>query len=262
MAMGMVEVASILVPVSEEAEDRKREAKRHWETIRKSGVVVSVNSLRIGFHAFALKRDGLFGILGFGNEKEAQEASGVKDSTWFNVIRIAEAYPGVEEELFVGMKLSNAQELMDLPESKRLTEYWLRRAATDSMDTFKAVVEEEMNGKARSSDGREQTVAYSVKMPKSTRKAIQTGLLEYAKEVGEAGNEAKALELMVAEHTGGTSLIAAITFAINRIADLKKLGDSGLSAAEALEKVYTGLDEVVEGFRVSLESVQNLESPE
>ena len=252
---------SILEPVSEEAESRKREAKKHYAIICKAGGLVSVNSLRVGYHAYALKKDNLFGILGFANESEAQKASGVGDSTWYANLRLAEQFVGADEELFCAMKQANAKLLADMPESKRLTEYWLRRAATDSMDTFAAVVDAEMEDKARSSDGKETTVSFSVKMPKSRKKVIQSGLLEYGKEVGAEGDEGKALELLVAEHTGGTSLIAAITFAINRIAEVKKLGDkSGLSAAEILEKVYAGLDDVVDGFRVALESVQNLES--
>ena len=63
--MATAEVVSILSPVSEEAENRKQEAKKHWGTITKSGGLISVNSLRIGFHAAILKREGMFGILGF-----------------------------------------------------------------------------------------------------------------------------------------------------------------------------------------------------
>ena len=96
---------TILQPVAEEAEFRKKEAQQHWKAIQQSGPLVSTNSLRIGYHAAALKREGLFGILGYENEKQAQEASGVKQATWFNVMRIAEAFPGVEEKLFLCAKI-------------------------------------------------------------------------------------------------------------------------------------------------------------
>jgi hypothetical protein len=248
---------SILEPQSEEAELRKKEAKDHWKAIQQSGPLVSTNSLRIGFHAAALKRNGLFGILGYENEKQAQEASGVKQATWFNVVRIADAFPNVEEKLFCAMKLTNAEELMDLPESKRLTEYWMRRAATDSIETFKAVVDEEMNGKEKPSNGREHIVTFSAKMPKSRKKAVEAGLLEFAKSVGVEGDESRALELMVQEHTGGVSLIEAIKHAIDRIAAIKQLGSSGLSAEEVLEKAYAELDGIVSEFRSALESLQN-----
>ena len=59
---------SILEPVSKEAESRKKEALVHWKAIQQSGPLVSTNSLRIGYHAAALKREGLFGILGYENE--------------------------------------------------------------------------------------------------------------------------------------------------------------------------------------------------
>ncbi len=253
----MATAVSILEPQSEEAEYRKKTAKDHWKAIQQSGPLVSTNSLRIGFHAAALKREGLFGILGYENEKEAQEASGVKQATWYNVMRIAEAFPGVEEKLFCSMRLTNSEALMDLPESKRLTEYWLRRAATDSIDTFQAVVDEEMNGKAKPSDGREKIVPFSVKMTKSQKKSVETGLQEYAKSAGCEGNEAKAIELLVAEHKEGVSLIGTISKAIDRIAVIKQYGSSGLSAAEALDKAYGELDGIVAEFRAALENLQN-----
>ena len=255
-------IVSILSPVSEEAETRKQEAKTHWGAIKKSGGLVSVNSLRIGFHAAILKREGMFGILGFENEKEAQEASGVGDSTWFAMIRLAEQFNGVSEELFCGMRQANAKALANLPESKRLTEYWLRRAATDSMDTFAALIDSELDGKAKDSDGKERTVSFAVKMSKSQKKAVEPGLQEISKELGCEGNVAKTLELMVAERRDSVSLVGTISKAIDRIAGIKKLGDSGLSAAEVLEKAYAGLDEIVEEFRTALHSAQNLESGE
>jgi hypothetical protein len=252
---------SILQPISEDAELRKKEAKEHWKAIQQSGPLVSTNSLRIGFHAAALKRNNLFGLLGYASEKDAQEASGIKQATWYNVMRIAEAFPNVEEKLFIAMKLTNAEAAMDLPESKRFTEYWLRRAATDPIDLFQAAVDTELDGKAKESDGKERVVSYSVRMPKSRKTAVDAGLKEYAKEVGCEGDDSKALELMVAEHTGGgVSLVGSVHFALRKIAEIKKLNKTNMSASEMLEMSYEMLDEVVEHFRKALEGFQNLES--
>ena len=252
---------SLLNPTAEEAENRKAQAKKHFEIIRKAGGVVSVNSLRIGYHAYALKRDNLFGILGFETERDAQEASGVKSSTWFNVMRIAEAYPSVSEELFCGMKLSNAEALIDLPESKRLTEYWLRKAGTVPIETFRMEVETELNGAARASDGREKSTSYKITMPTSRKNVVVMAIREYGKQVG-VDDESRALEMMVAEHTEGVSLIGSITGAVKKIAELKELGHTDLSAGEALEKVYEGLDWIVGEFKSALEAVQNLDPEE
>ena len=251
---------SILEPISEEAGLRKKEAQKHWKAIEQSGPLVSTNSLRIGFHAAALKRDNLFGILGYENEKQAQEASGVKQSTWFNVVRISDAFPNVEEKLFCAMKLTNAETLMDLPESKRLTEYWMRRAATDSTDTFKAVVDEEMNGKAKPSDGRERVVSINIKMPQSRKKVVEAGLLEFAKSAGCDGDESRALELLVAEKTGSVSLIGSITNAVQRCKKIKELMESGLSSDEILSQVVVLNEESILEFGAALDGLQNLES--
>lgn len=251
---------TILEPMSEEAESRKKVAKEHWKAIQQSGPLVSTNSLRIGYHAAALKRENLWGLLGYENEKQAQEASGTKQSTFFNVMRIAEAFPNVKESLFIAMKLTNAEALMDLPESKRLTEYWLRRAATDSIDKFESAVEEEMNGKEKESNGREKIVSFSTKMPRSRKKAVEAGLLEFAETVGAKGDMSRGLELMVQEHTGSVSLIESIQKAMERIGAIKELEkSSGLSAAEILEKVDGELEEMAALFRSALEGVQNLE---
>jgi hypothetical protein len=253
-------VVSILSPVSEEAEHRKKEAQQHWKAIQQAAPLASSNSLRVGYHAAILKRQNLFGILGYASEKEAQEASGFKTATWFNVVRIADAFPNVEEKLFCSMKLTNAETLMDLPESKRLTEYWMRRAATDSIDTFQAVVDEEMNGKAKPSAGREKTAKFEVSMSSSQKKSIEGGLKVISKELGCEGNEAKTLELLVAEHKEGVSLVGAITKAIDRIGKIKEFEKSGLSADEILEKVDGELEEMASLFRSALQGLQNLES--
>ena len=259
--MATAEVVSILHPVSEEAENRKSEAKKHWSTITKAGGMLSVSSLRIGYHAAILKRGGMFGILGFENESEAQEASGIGDSTWYAMIRLAEQFPGVEESIFVEMKQANAKALADLPESKRLTEYWLRRAATDSMDTFAALIDEEMDGKARASDGKERTVSLNYKMPKSRKKAVEEGLREYAKQVGVEGDESRALELLVAEKTGSVSLVEAITHGVHRCGKVKELIESGImSSDEVLAQVVVLNEDSILEFTSALEGVQILES--
>lgn len=254
-----VEEQSILNPVSEEAENRKQEARKHWNVICKSGGLVSVNSLRIGYHAYALKTGNLFGILGFADESEAQEASGVGDSTWYANIRLASQFSGVTEELFVAMKQGNAKALADMPESKRLTEYWLRKAATEPMESFKLQIDEEMNGKAKESDGKERSTSYKVSMPASRKKMIESRVKIIGKELG-IEDEGRVIEMVLAERTEGVSLVGAITAAVTKIAELKALGDSGVSADEALQKTYAGLDEIVEDFRTALHSLQNLES--
>jgi len=248
---------SILEPMSEEAESRKKVAKEHWKAIQQSGPLVSTNSLRIGYHAAALKREGLFGILGYENEKQAQEASGVKQSTWFNVVRIADAFPNVEEKLFCAQKLTNAEALMDLPESKRLTEYWMRRAATDSIDTFQAVVDEEMNGKEKPSSGREKIVTFSTKMPRSRKKVVEAGLQEISKGYGCEGDESRTLELLVAEKTGAPSLVGTIRGAVSRCEKIKELMESALSSDEVLAQVTILNEESILEFAAAL---QNLES--
>lgn len=243
--------------VSIDANRMKADAQKHWGIVCKSAVPMSVNSLRVGFHAAYLKKNNLWGILGFGSEKEAQQASGIKESSWYNVIRIAEAYPSVEEEVFVSLKLSNAESAMDLSERKRTGEKWLKLAAETPIKEFAKMVEEELDGAAKPSDTKERIVPITIKMPKTRKKIVEQRLLEYAESVGAKDDISRGLELLVAEQAEGVSLIEAITSAVNDIAEMKKLSQGDLSAAEVLEKVYAGLDEVVERFRKALEYAQN-----
>lgn len=251
---------SIFAADSAEAEIRKREAKRHFDEIKRGEGLVSTNSLRIGFHAAELKRKGLFGMLGFESEDEAREAAEIGRSTWYAVQRLAEQFLGVREDLFIGMKQENAKALGDLPESKRMDEAWLRKAGTMSIKDFKAAIDVEMDGKARESDTKETTVSLKLSMPSSRKKAVESGLLEYAKEVGVPGDASRGLELMVAEHTGAVSLLGAITSAVEAIGRAKELKNSDLSAGEILDKVYAELETIIETFHMAVTAVQNLDS--
>ena len=117
-----------------------------------------------------------------------------------------------------------------------------------------------MNGKEKESNGREKIVSFSTKMPRSRKKAVEAGLLEFAETVGAKGDMSRGLELMVQEHTGSVSLIESIQKAMERIGAIKELEkSSGLSAAEILEKVDGELEEMAALFRSALEGVQNLE---
>lgn len=243
--------------VSIDANRMKADAQKHWGIVCKSAVPMSVNSLRVGFHAAYLKKNNLWGILGFASEKEAQQASGIKESSWYNVIRIAEAYPGVEEEVFVSLKLSNAEAAMDLSERKRTGEKWLKLAAETPIKEFAKMVDEELDGAARPSDTKERIVPITIKMPKTRKKVVEERLLAYAESVGAKDDIGRGLELLVAEQSEGVSLIESITAAINDIAEMKQLGQKNLSAAEVLEQVYSKLDVVVDRFREALESAQN-----
>ena len=246
--------------VVERAEDRKHEAKKYFNAILKAGGMVSSMSLRIGWNAYQLKKKNLFVMLGFETEAEAARAAGVGESTWFAQIRVAEAFDGMDEDLFCSMKSANAKALADLPESKRFDSVWIRRAGVDKIEEFAEAIDRELDGKARASDGKERSVALKLTMPTSRKKAVESGLKEYAKEIG-AKDEGEALEKMVAEHTtGSVSLLTAITHAIERIGAAKGYGESGMSAGEALEKVYGELDAIVEEFRNAVTALQNLES--
>lgn len=242
------------------AESRKADAIAHWTEVQAAAKLKSTSSMTIGFHAQYLKKNGLFGMLGFADEGEAMRASGVGQSTWFNTIRLAEAFEGLTEDQFTSMKLGNAEALADLPESKRKSREWIRDAGVDEVDTFRLKVDQEMDGKARSSDGKEKGVALKLDMPLSRKTFCQEGLLEYAKETGiENGDLGKALENLVAEKKGERSLVGAITNAVQRIIEIKQLRNGFLSADECLDRSFKILDDMALDFAEALK-VTNAET--
>jgi hypothetical protein len=255
-------MATVLAMPTEAAEaaNRKREALLHFNAIKKAGAFVRVNSLRIGFHGYALKKNNLFGMLGYATEREVWEAAEIGPSTWYAKTRLAEAFEGLDEEDFCAMKGENAEALADLPKSKRLSPKWYKKAATESIKEFAELVDEEIGDDARPSDGKEKTVSYTVKMPKSRKKAVEAGLQEISKELGCDGDESRALELLVAEKTGTPSLVGVITTAVQKLKQIKELCESGLSSDEVLEKVIPMNEEMILDFAAALDSLQTLES--
>ena len=242
------------------AENRIAEAKNHFEVIRKTGAAESTSCLRIGWHAYALKRDNMFGMLGYETEEESRIAAEISRTTWYANLRLAEAFNGLDEKQFVSMKWTNAVALADLPESQRLSREWVRMAGSMSVKDFAEKVDEVMDGKARPSDGKEHGVVLKMSMPSSRKKVVETKLKEYAKSIGiNEGDQGKAIETLLIEKTGQIGLIEAITNAVQRIKVARELKNSGLSAEETLAKVYELLGEMALDFQGALNSVQNHE---
>lgn len=249
-----------LVKPANEAEDikaRKAEAKAHFDAIKEAGTLVSRSSMTIGWHAYRLKSDGAFGVLGFSDENEARIAAGVGESTWYANIRLAEQFKELPEKRFVSMKQANAKALADLPESERLSTTWIRMAETMKIEEFEAKVNEAMNGKARASDSKERSTTMKLSMPASRQAVIVEKAKEFAIAHGlEPGDIGKAIEVSLIEATEGTTLVSAITNAMAQIRAAKEVIRSPLSADEALGKVGEILDEVVLGFDAALNQQQ------
>lgn len=235
----------------------KAVAKEHFDAIVSASALTSTNSLRIGYHAYRLKLENLFGVLGFADENEAREAAGVGASTWYENIRLAEAFKDVSEVKFIAMKQANCKVLADMPESKRNSAQWLKDASHKSMKEFKAMVDEEMNGKARASDTKERSTSIKIDMPVSRKTVIEEKVKEYAQVHGlSSGDTGKVLEAMCIETTGGATLSGAIANAIQRVKKSKDyIYHSNMSAVEALSKVEEELDAMVLDFQAALGQV-------
>lgn len=246
---------SEVIDFAVEVDARKKRAQERFSKICSSNTFVNVNSLRIGFNAHLMKRDNDFGILGFEDEDAARVASGVGRSSWYANIRLAEYFEGIDEETFCAAKQDNLSVMTDLPQSKRLDAEWLRLATDTPIKEFKKLVDDELNGRAKASDGKERSTNLKVSMPASRKTVIEEKLEQIAKDMGEK-DQGRALELVLVERTEGVSLIGAMRQAIDRIAEVKKLNESLMSPAEILERTFAELDGIVELFRTALELAQ------
>lgn len=260
MPQEKIEAATEREQQQQEIDSRKREATYHWRQITQASVLASRNSLRLGFHALALKDKGAWGLCGFRDEEEAREAANVSSATWYAKISQAEHFRGVPEEIFCAMKDANCKAACDLPLSVRTSPEWLEWAAKDSIKAFAKRVNEEMEGKARPSGTVEPNVPLKVSLPASQRRTVTRGLREYAEKVGiDPDDTGTVLESLVAEQTGGVSLIQSITDAIQRIKEFKALAASGISAEEALEKAQEILDDMIVEFAAALQNASQSE---
>jgi hypothetical protein len=238
----------------QEIRSRKEEAQFHWKQISQAAVLQSRNSLRLGFHAYQMKKKGLWGMIGLRDESEAREKAGVSESGWYANIRLAETFDGLPEELFVQMKNANAKVLADLPDAKRLDRDWVGWATTESMKVFQERVDLEMNGKTKASEGREPIHSFKTTMPASQKKSVEAGIKQYAVSVGlDPANTGKVLETAMVELNQGAGLIGAITTAVQKVKSAKEVIHSGRSLEEVVEAVEKVLDEVVLDFAAALE---------
>lgn len=234
------------IDIREEAEARREEAKRHFEAIKSAGVTNSRSSLSIGFHARILKEKNLWGMLGFRDEDETREASGVGSSTWYSTIAIAESFKGVPEEQFTLMKLSNANAARDLPDSKRVDPEWIRRAIELSMKEFQKLLEEELYGKAKRSDSVEQVTTMKMAVPASQKKVIEKRVEAFAEKHGmDPKDTGSVIEAALVESTEGDTLLAVLLRVVGRAKQIKELLESGLSSDEILAKVIVINEETV-----------------
>jgi hypothetical protein len=241
---------------SEEIKRRKAEAQEHWAALTQAAGMQSTSSMEIGWEAFYLKSKSLFGALGFEDEHAARIAAGVGESTWYANIRLAEAFQGITKARFTRMKQANAKALADLPESKRLSDEWVRMAASMKIQEFAEKVDKEMNGKAKASDGKERTSSIKVTVPSSRKEVIQDKIKEFAEEHGiSADDPGKAIELALVEATGGPTLTSTITTMVQVVKDLKKyLKNTDDSADEQLAKVNEELNRIILLAKEGLES--------
>lgn len=242
---------------AEEIKELKAKAKLHFDAIVAGGAMTSTGSMQIGFHAYRMKAENLFGVMGFGNEDEAREAAGVGESTWYANIRLAEQFKELSEKKFVAMKQANAKALAEMPDTKRYDPQWVKDASHKKIKDFKAMVDEAMNGKAKASDTRERSTSMKLDMPASRKTVIEEKTKVFAESHGlEPNDVGKIFEVMCIETTDGSTLIGSITTALQHMRSIKDLVASSLSADEVLTKVTAIVDEVIMDFDHALTQQQ------
>lgn len=97
-------------------------------------------SLRIGWYGMILRKNNLFGELGFATEQDYFRSCNIGRSTWYRVIAIAERLEHLGRESVLNMKVENARILARCPDFMREDEDLAVMAATQTVKEFSRAV--------------------------------------------------------------------------------------------------------------------------
>lgn len=197
------------------SEDRMERAKQNDRRLDEAWNGKNRSSMVMGWVGAEMKRDNQFQDLGYEDQHVYRKSKGYGRSTWFKMLRIAEAFVYANEDEFLRMKVENADALSYVEAEHRYDADLFEKAATQSEEDFKDSLAEfgaAQAGKAKT----EAVVQLNFHLKKTQRMAIHEGLQVWMRE-HQIKDEGEALELLVAEYTGRLTLVGFQKETINRL---------------------------------------------
>lgn len=197
------------------SEDRVERAKRNDLRLDEAWKGKNRHSMVMAWVGAEMKRENQFQDLGYEDQHAYRKSKGYAKSTWFKMVRIAEAFVFASEEEFLCMKVENADALSYVEAEHRYDAELFKKAATQSEEDFQDTLAEfgaAQAGKAKT----EAVVQLNFHLKKTQRMAIHDGLKVWMRD-HQIKDEGEALELLVAEYTSRLTLVGFQKETINRL---------------------------------------------
>ena len=227
--------------------NRQELAKECDEHVRRAWRSVKKHSMEIGWYGRILKAENLFQELGYADEVAYWQAAGVGHSTWYKMIRIAEAFAHLTLDEFLALSIENADQLSTLNEAARHDEKLLAQAAKQTAIQFEETLAEH-TAEVQHRPVAELSVTWKLHMKRGQRTVIEQRLRQWQQEHGIA-DEAYALEMLIAEYTERLTLVGYMTETIQRL-ERSTAGTSSKDAAALRTEIRTLVTEMQEALRL------------
>lgn len=155
-------------------------------------------TMKIGWYGSRIKAHDKFAELGYLNEKDYWAKKEIGETTWYEMVRIAEAFIFCTEQEFFAMKIQNASALSRVPDEHRYDPEMLQKAAAESIKKFDATVAKYREHKEGIPQA-EQKATFKLRMNRGQLEMISESLGEWMEERNLA-DQAEALVLLMAEY--------------------------------------------------------------
>lgn len=236
----------------------KARAKEYDSKVRES----VPSTLSTGFWGYKIKKEGLFGVLGFESETAYYESRHVSRSTWYAYTSLAEAFEKLPEREFLKFNADCAKLLAKLPEEKRYREDLIKKAQEMTEPEFQKVMLRFKAAEENVDEG-EVIVTFKLRMPESRREFILDTLKAFISDHKlDEDDHSRALELAMAELRTGDKVRTTVVQHIPRLRIAWELlnGKGGnKSADEIMKEVHEILGEHIRG--VATAAGYNLQEP-
>jgi hypothetical protein len=203
--------ACIPFPDSELLEQLKESERRisaNWGGLNKM-------TMAIGWDGYFIKRHDGWRLLGYEDEKHFRKVKGIKRSTWYKMVGIAERLQHLNLEEFLSMSIENAEQLSVQPlEAKRDRELLLKAQSATAEEFRDELVM--ATARRESKPLGEVYVTMKWRIRQAQREVIERGLEDWQQEHG-IDDPGYALELMIAEYRERLTLVGFMTESIPRL---------------------------------------------
>lgn len=221
--------------------------------VREIGGLMRVSTMEVGWYARIMKEKNLFAVLGY-SEDAYREEIGIPESTWYRQIQIAQGFKRLDKARYMQMTSSKAYMLLDLPETERIKDYWVDRAANPhiSRSDLAAEIQTKLCAGTIRKDvtSREEREWLRIRMYAEAKHRVEEILENFCRDQGLGDDRGRALELLVVD---ADQLGAAVVKVVStRLPELKATVELLKNASRPAEERCSAFERVASEFIVEL----------